>query len=88
MTGMHEPGFNPLTAIRTRPAYLAILNELDDDQWHPVQDLQYAAEQGSDLTPRSIDNLIRWGYRRGSGFRPWRKRGKGKDRLIQRKDTT
>jgi len=88
MPGMHEPGFDPLTAIRTRPAYLAILDELLDDQWHSVQDLQYAAEQASDLAPRSIDNLIRWGYRRGQGTRPWRKRGKGRNRLIQqiRKD--
>jgi hypothetical protein len=84
MTGMHEPGFDPMTAVRTRPAYLAILHELADDQWHSVQDLQYTAEQASDLAPTTVDHLIRWGYRRGPGFRPWRKTGKSKERLIQR----
>jgi len=80
--------YDPMTMPRTKPAYLAILDELSDDQWHPVHDLQYAAAEVSDLTPRSIDNLIRWGSRRGSGFRPWHKTGKGRNRLIQqtRKD--
>jgi hypothetical protein len=84
---MTFPPYNPMTMIRTRPAYLAILDELLDDQWHPVEELQQAAQQASDLTPRSIDNLIRWGYRHGPGPRPWRKRGKGEDRLLQRAPT-
>lgn len=84
---MTFPGYNPQTMPRTQPAYLAILDELLDDQWHSVQDLQQAAAQASDLTPRSIDNLISWGYRHGPGFRPWRKTGRGKDRLIQRNPT-
>lgn len=85
-----DPRQDPMTMPRTRPAYLAILDELSDDQWHPVHDLQIAAAEASDLTPTSIDQLVRWGYRHGPGSRPWHKTGKGKNRLIQqtRKDLT
>ena len=81
---MTFPTYDPTTMPRTRPAYLAILDELSDNQWHPVHDLQIAAAEASDLTPKSIDNLIRWGYRRGAKHHPWRYKGKGKNRLIQR----
>ena len=87
---MTFPTYDPMTMPRTKPAYLAILNELSDGEWHSIQDLQYAATQDSDLTPGSIDKLIRWGYRPNptKAFRPWRRTGKGQNRLIQqtRKD--
>lgn len=81
---MTFPGYNPQTMPRTQPAYFAILDELLDGQWHLVTDIETVALNASDLTPGSIDSLIRWGYRHGQGTRPWRKKGKGKDRLIQR----
>lgn len=48
---------------RTRPAFDAILKLLDDGHWHPHQELVDTATSASDLTPKTIDKLIRSGWR-------------------------
>lgn len=48
---------------RTEAAWLAILDLLDDHHWHTHPELVEAATLASDLTPKSIDELIRKGYR-------------------------
>jgi hypothetical protein len=48
---------------RTNRAWQAILSTLHDGTWHTHEELVEAATQNSDLAPKSIDELIRKGYR-------------------------
>lgn len=48
---------------RGLPAFDAILDVLADHHWHTHQELVDAASQASDLTPKTIDKLIRSGWR-------------------------
>jgi hypothetical protein len=48
---------------RTQPAWEAILRTLDQHDWVTHGDLVDAATAASDLAPKSIDELIRKGYR-------------------------
>lgn len=48
---------------RTRPAWDAIANTLADGQWHTHAELAMEAGAESDLSDKSIDELIRKGYR-------------------------
>lgn len=48
---------------RTKPAWQAILDHLDDGQWHTHAELVMEAGLASDLSDKSIDELIRRGYR-------------------------
>lgn len=48
---------------RTRPAWDAIVAHLSDGHWHTHAELATEAAHASDLTDKSIDELIRKGYR-------------------------
>lgn len=48
---------------RTQPAWDAILELLDDGHWHTHSELVDAATLASDLAPKTINELIRKGYR-------------------------
>lgn len=48
---------------RTQPAWQAILDHLADSQWHTHAELVMEAGLASDLSDKSIDELIRKGYR-------------------------
>lgn len=48
---------------RTKAAWDAITDLLGDGHWHSHLELVEAATLASDLTPKSIDELIRKGYR-------------------------
>jgi hypothetical protein len=48
---------------RTQPAWDAILEHLTDGDWHTHAELVMEAGLASDLTDKSIDELIRKGYR-------------------------
>jgi hypothetical protein len=48
---------------RTQPAWQAILDWLSDGQWHTHAELVMEAGLASDLSDKSIDELIRKGYR-------------------------
>ena len=48
---------------RTRPAWDAILNHLADGEWHTHAELAFEAGLASDLSDKTIDELIRKGYR-------------------------
>jgi hypothetical protein len=50
---------------RTQPAWDAILDLLDTNDWVTHGDLLDAATNASDLVPKSIEELIRKGYRAG-----------------------
>jgi hypothetical protein len=55
--------FYDTLGIRTRPAFDAILRLLDDNQWHTHTELVDTARGTSDLALKTIEELIRKGYR-------------------------
>ena len=77
------PGFNPgttwLLTPRTRPAWIALLDLLDDDQWHPTTDVAQAMKNAADLADRTIHNHLRSAGRRG-----WITTRRGRTRLRNR----
>lgn len=79
----HLDTIGPLQMPRYRPAYLAILEVLSDGQWHAIDETKEAAEAASDLAPKTIDNLIRWGHKRGRTAE-WNYRGTGRTKQLRR----
>lgn len=63
--------FDPTNAPRLAPAWRTILQTLADNAEHPHQQLTAAARGASDLAPKTIENLIRRGWRTGH----YRRRG-------------
>lgn len=68
-----------LLTPRSRPAWQAIANLLDDDQWHPIEEAQLLLRTISNLAPRTIENHL--GAARA---RKWISRRKGRIRINDR----
>ncbi|GEB13565.1 hypothetical protein GUY44_07030 [Pimelobacter simplex] len=77
------PGFSTgsqwLLTPRCRPAWIAILDLLDDDQWHPTTDLAQLMRNTADLNDQTIRNHLRSASRRG-----WITTRRGRTRLRDR----
>lgn len=77
------PTFNPgttwLITPRTTPAWTAALHILDDNNWHPTQDLADAMHAAGDLAPRTITNHLRSASRRS-----WITNRRGRTKLRDR----
>lgn len=81
----HLDTIGPLEMPRYRPAYLAIHQLLSDDQWHRMDEVMLAASDASDLADRTIENLVRWGHKRGRRAE-WRYRGKGQQKELHSRE--
>lgn len=74
-----NPGTTWLLTPRCRPAWIAALNILDDDQWHPIEDVVQAMRDASTMASRTIENHFA-----SAGRRRWIERRRGRIRLRDR----
>lgn len=65
-----------LVTTRTTPAWHAVLDLLDNDQWHPRTDVEHAMKTTADLHPTTVRGLLRSASRRG-----WIRMHRGRIRL-------
>lgn len=61
----HNPGTTWLLTDRCRPAWIAVLDLLDDGHWHDTTDVHDAMWRAANLAPRTIENHLRSAGRRG-----------------------
>lgn len=71
-----NPGTTWLITNRTRPAWTAVLDLLDDNNWHPTADVYQAMRATSGLADRTIRKHLN-----SAGRRRWIETRRGRTRL-------
>jgi hypothetical protein len=74
-----NPGTTWLITNRTRPAWTAALDLLDDDQWHETTELAQTMRNTAELADRTIATHLRSASRRG-----WITKRRGRVKLRSR----
>lgn len=76
MNKIFNPGTTWLITNRTRPAWTAVLDLLDDNNWHPTADVYQAMRATSGLADRTIRKHLN-----SAGHRQWIQTRRGRTRL-------